>query len=231
MSLTRSFLQSRPSPRVHRDGRCVPVAAADCARGTGDVNAGTRASTPDGAPSRCAARAPGCRGSPHPSGACGASIAVGVRAGSPAGYRSAAEELAGTAGNSPHRLHSAGAAWLHPRDASPGHAMGALKIGRKSNPFRHGTASGFRLLILPVLSPSTGSHPQGSLTRSGRSSGAAPSRSSWSTRKLECPNHQQALGQKLLWVRKCERRRVKSDERQRLHAESKAWRNRRHNPR
>ena len=35
------------------------------------------------------------------------------------------------------------------------------------------------------------------------------------TRKLECTNHQQALGPQHRRVRKCERRRVKSDERQR----------------
>jgi hypothetical protein len=115
----RSPLQSRPNPPVHRGARCAPVAVGGCVRCIGDVGAGTRPSTHGDVHSRRAAHGPGSRGNPHPSGAYRASTVVGVRAGSPAHYRSAAREFAGTAGNSSRRLHTAGTAWLPPGRITP----------------------------------------------------------------------------------------------------------------
>src|SRR5260221_3587717 len=115
----RSPLQSRPNPPAHRGARCAPVAVGGYVRCIGDVGAGTRASTGGDVHSRRAAHGSGSRGNPHPSGAYRASTVVGVRAGSPADYRSVAREFAGTAENSPRRLHTAATAWLPPGRITP----------------------------------------------------------------------------------------------------------------
>jgi hypothetical protein len=122
----RCRLRSDPEhPAPRPDGRCAPVAGGGCVRCTRDVGAGSRASTRRAAHPRRAAHAPGSHGSPDPSGACDASSVVAARAGSPDGYRSAVRELVDAGENRPRRLHTPGAAWLHPRNGSTRHAMRA----------------------------------------------------------------------------------------------------------
>ncbi|MDB6108126.1 MAG: hypothetical protein JWO52_8125 [Gammaproteobacteria bacterium] len=166
-----------------RDTRCAPVAAGDCVRGTADENAGTRANIPDGADSRRAAHELGCRGSPDPSGACGASTAVGVQPGSPVGYRSAASELAGTAENGPRMLHTAGTAWLHPRRDRPVTRWVRPRPTEKQ-PLHDCALPGSPAGALVL----NGSCPKSSLTQSSGSSGVrGASLTVVSNRKLDRP--------------------------------------------